>query len=130
MADQQRDQLESFRTFIKAAEEGAAIPPVTKEDLKVLHEISVDMARRHLGKDGVASVNVMARACSPEANLPAVWFRYTRLRSLVKQGVLAEWQHTTDLDDVVFQVAASIPMNGLKVDQEAFIQQLRHQAVS
>ncbi len=130
MADEQLDRLESFRAFIKAAEEGVAIPPVAKGDLRVLHEISVDMAKRYLGKDGVASVNVMARACSPGANLPAVWFRYTRLRLLAKQGVLAEWQHNAGFDDAVYQVAATIPMNGLQLDQEAFIQRLRHETAA
>jgi|SRR5271165_4189421 len=130
MSDEQLDRLESFRAFIKAAEEGATIPPVAKDDLRVLHEISVDMAKRHLGKDGVASVNVMARACSTGANLPAVWFRYTRLRALVKQGVLAEWQHNTGFDDVVFEVAATIPMNGLQLDQGSFVQRLRCPAAS
>ena len=34
MADGQLDRLESFRVFIKAAEEGA-IPPVAEQDLKM-----------------------------------------------------------------------------------------------
>jgi len=129
MADTQLNRLESFRVFIKAAEEGAAIPSVAKDDLRVLHEISVDMAKRHLGKNGIASVNSIARVCSPGANLPAVWFRYTRLRLLAKKGVLAEWQHNKDFDDAVYQVAATIPMNGLQVDEEAFVQRLRCETV-
>jgi hypothetical protein len=56
MADEQLDRLESFRVFITAAEEGAAIPPVAEHDLKCLHELSVERAKRYCGKDGVVSM--------------------------------------------------------------------------
>jgi hypothetical protein len=86
----------------------------------------VDMTRRYLGKDGVVSLDLMARACSPSTNLPAVWLRHTQLRLLVRQGLLAEWQHGTALDDAVYRVAATIPMNGVHFDPETLVQQLRH----
>jgi hypothetical protein len=110
MADEQVDLLESFRVFIKAAEEGAAIPPVAEHDLKRLHELCVQRAKRYCGKDGVVTIDSMARACSPDANLPAVWLRHAQLRSLYRQGLLAEWQHGTALDDAVFRLAATIPI--------------------
>jgi hypothetical protein len=125
MADEERDRLKSFRDFITAAEEGATVPSVGEDDLKRLHEASLDMTRRYLGKDGVVSLELMARACSRDANLPAVWLRHTQLRSLVRQGVLAEWKHGTALDDAVFRVAATIPMNGIHFDPEMFVRQLR-----
>lgn len=124
--DEQLDRLKSFRALIKAAEQGAAIPTVSAEDLKSLHQVCVDMTRRYSGKDGVVTLSLMARACSRGANLPAVWLRHTQLRSLVRQGALAEWQHGTALDGAVFRVAATIPMNGTRFDPETFIQQLRH----
>lgn len=125
MAEEQIDQLESFRTFIKAAEEGAAIPPVAEDDLKRLHDLCLDMAKRYCGKDGVISLDTMARACNPGANLPAVWLRHTQLRALFRQGLLTEWQHGTALDDAVFRLAATIPMNGVRLDSDAFVQHLR-----
>ena len=124
MADEQSDRLEYFRAFIKAAEDGAAIPPVTEEDLRRLHEVSADMAKRRVGKDGMVSVDLMARICSPGANLPAVWLRYTQLSLLIRQGILAECQHRADWEDDVYRMAAIIPMNGLQLDQEAFVQRL------
>jgi len=69
----------------------------------------------------------MARTCNPGANLAAVWLRHSRLRLLVRQGLLAEWQHGTDLDDAVYWVAATIPMNGIDLDPETFIRVLRDQ---
>jgi hypothetical protein len=125
MADKHVDLLESFRGFLKAAEEGAAIPPVAERDLICLHNLCVERVKRYCGKDGVVSVDSMARACSPNANLPAVWLRHTELRSLYRQGLLAEWQHGTALDDAVFRLAATIAMSGIHLDQEVFIRQLR-----
>lgn len=125
MSDRQAELLKSFRAFIQEAEEGASIPPVDEHDLKALHELCVDRAKRYCGKDGVISLDVTARACSPGANLPAVWLRHTQLRSLFRQGLLAEWQHETALDDVVFRVASAIPMNGTRLDSRVFLQRLR-----
>jgi len=125
MPDAQGSLLDSFRAFIKAAEEGAAIPPVAEHDLRILHELCVERAKRYCGKDGVVSIDSMARSCNPGANLPAVWLRHTQLRSLFREGLLAEWQHGTTLDDAVFRLAATIPMHGIDLDQEAFLQHLR-----
>ncbi len=125
MSDQQAALLKSFRAFIQAAEEGAAIPPVDEHDLKALHDLCVERAKRYCGKDGVISIEMTARACSPAANLPAVWLRHTQLRSLYRQGLLAEWQHGTALDDAVFHVASAIPMTGTRLDSGAFLERLR-----
>jgi hypothetical protein len=76
------------------------------------------------------SLDQMGRACSPGANLPAVWLRHTQLRSLVRQGLLAEWQHGTTLDDAVFRVAATVSMNGVEFDPEVFMQRLRHETAA
>jgi len=124
MPDQQAELLNSFRAFIKAAEEGAPIPPVDEHDLKALHELCIERAKRYCGKDGVISIEMTARACSPAANLPAVWLRHTQLRSLYRQGLLAEWQHGATLDDAVFRLASAIPMNGTHLDSHAFLERL------
>jgi hypothetical protein len=66
----------------------------------------------------------MASVCGSEADLPALWYRHTQLNLLVRLGALAKWQHSADLDEIVYQVAATIPMSGLQFDNEAFIKQL------
>ena len=130
MSDVEAGLLSSFREFIKSAEDGAVIPPVDENDLKALHEMCVERAKRYCGKDGVISIESTARACSPTANLPAVWLRHTQLRSLYRHGLLTEWQHGTVLDNAVFRLAASIPMRGTQIDAEAFLQELRAATVS
>lgn len=125
MSPDQVDTLHYFRTFINAAEAGASVPPVDEHDLKSLHELCIERAKRYCGKDGVISIELTARACSPNANLPAVWLRHTQLRSLYREGLLAEWQHGTVLDDMVFRLAATIPMSGTRLNHETFIETLR-----
>jgi len=128
LSDRQSELLNSFRAFIKAAEDGALIPTVDEHDLKALHELCVERAKRYCGKDGVISIEITARACSPTANLPAVWLRHTELRSLYRQGLLTDWQHGTVLDDIVFSLASSIPMKGTHLDTDDFIRRLRASA--
>lgn len=125
MADEQADLIHSFHAFIRAAEQGAVVPTVDENDLKALHELAVERAKRYCGKDGVISIELTARACSPNSNVPAVWLRHTQLRSIFREGRLAEWQRGTMLDQAVFRVAATIPMNGTKLDHDVFIQNLR-----
>jgi hypothetical protein len=125
MSNDQADLIHSFRAFIQAAEQGATIPSVDENDLKALHELAVERAKRYCGKDGVISIELTARACGPNANLPAVWLRHTQLRSIFREGRLAEWQRGTMLDQAVFRVGATMPMSGTKLDHDAFIQNLR-----
>jgi hypothetical protein len=117
--------LHSFREFLNQAEQGATIPAVEAQDLKSLHELCVERAKRYCGKDGVISLEATARACSSAANVPAVWLRHTQLRALYRYGMLAEWQHGTELEDAVFRLAATIPMSGVKLDEERFVEELR-----
>jgi len=130
MVENQGELLMGFRNFLAEAEKGAPIPAVDEQDLKALHELCVERAKRYCGKDGVISIEQTARACSPGANLPAVWLRHTQLRSLYRHGLLTEWQHESALDDAVFQLASSIPMSGTHLDAQEFLRQLREMAVA
>lgn len=126
MPDDQTDLIPSLRAFIRTAEQGASIPAVDEQDLRALHEFAVDRAKRYCGKDGVISIERTARACSPQAKVPAVWLCHIRLRSIFREGRLTGWQRGTMLDLAVFRVAATIPMSGTKIDHDAFV----HKVVS
>lgn len=122
------ERLVSFRAFIKAAEAGAPVPPVTEDDLKRLHQLCIEVTKRYCGKDGAPSLELIARASRPDANLPAVWVRHTQLQSLVRHGVLTDWEHGNGLDDAVYRAAATVPMTGIRIDEEAFVRRLREAA--
>ena len=128
MRDEHLDRLDSFRIFLQAIEEGSPVPPVNADDLKRLHEMSEYVSKQAPDSEGALSIDTMAQVCSPDANVPAVWFRHTRLRSLIRRGILSEWQHGANLDNVAYHLAATIPMNGLQLDENDFIERLRYEA--
>ena len=130
MRDEHVDRLDSFRDFLQAIEQGSPVPPVDSDDLRRLHQMSEFVTKQHPGSDGAISIDIMARVCSPEANLPAVWFRHARLRLLIRRGILAGWQNGTGLQAVVYHVAATIPMSGFQFDEEEFIKRLRYEAAA
>jgi hypothetical protein len=73
-------------------------------------------------------VAVLAGACGPGANVFAVWARSALLEMLVHQGLLTPWERGTQLDDAVFDVAATFPIPGVdRFDPDAFLQRLSNQ---
>src|ERR1700741_137652 len=114
MRDAQLDRLKSFRAFVEEAEAGGTVPPVSKDDLKSLHDVCVQMRKRYSGKDGVITLDLMARTCNAGANLAAVWLRPFRLGLLIWQGLLADWQPGTELGEVVYRGAAQFSVPGVR----------------
>jgi hypothetical protein len=114
---------------------GGPIPTVNPGDLRgvweLMRETSAEFLRNRepeLGGQQPAigiCTSLLARVCSPEGNVLAVWARSALLWTLVHQGLLTAWQRGTQLDDAVFDVAAAFPIPGLdRFDQDAFLQQL------
>ena len=122
---------ERHHSFMQGVEQGAAIPPVDPLDLRHVLELyeRVDAQRHNLGMEGSGAIgaDLMATACSPGADVGAVWVRSALLGLMVKQGVLADWQHGTQLDDGVYRVAATMPLNGFQFDPIAFVRRLREE---
>jgi hypothetical protein len=122
---------ERHHSFVLGVDQGAAIPPVDPIDLRHVLELyeRVDGQRHNLGREGSVAIetDLMATACIPGAEVGAVWVRCALLGLMVKQGVLADWQRGTGLDDVVYRVAAAMPLNGFQLDPSAFIQRLREE---
>jgi hypothetical protein len=122
---------ERHLAFMQGVEQGAAIPPVDPIDLKHILELyeRLDAERHNLGMEGSAAVGaeLMATACSPGADVGAVWVRSAMLGLMVKRGVLSDWQHGTQLDDGVYRVAATMPLNGFQLDPIAFVLRLREE---
>ncbi len=111
---------------------GGPIPPVDAEDLKRIWGLY-----RDTGNAGAISFEILEAVCSPGANVSAVWGRSSMLTMLRVTGqCLSPWQHEEDLDDIVFRVAATFPMEGMKrgviysewpLDVDGFLERLRQQ---
>jgi hypothetical protein len=91
---------------------GAPIPPVDAEDLKRMWDCYREVEKRGAG---AMSFRVLEEVCSLGANVGAVWSRNSMLSMvLLCSEFLAPWQHGEELDDVVFHVAATFPMEEMK----------------
>ena len=49
------------------------------------------------------------------------------LEIMLTLGVFSEFQHGDDLDDAVYQTAATIPLNGFHIDPDTFVQYIREE---
>jgi hypothetical protein len=113
---------------------GAPIPPVDAEDLKRMWGLYREAGMRGAG---AMSFRVLEEVCSPGANVGAVWSRHSMLSMvLLCSEFLAPWQNGEELNDVVFRVAATFPMEGMKrgvvysewpFDLDAFLDRLREE---
>lgn len=123
------DLPDSLQEFAK----GGSIPPVDSEDLKRVWQVYQEAQAQVKGNVGI-SVEILKAACSQGANVPAVVNRNWMLSMLEMTGqLLAPWRHGDELD-VVFRVAATFPMEGMKrgvvysglpLDTDAFVDRLR-----
>jgi len=114
----------------KAAQAGAPLPapePVNPADLRRYWEFTQKVHAQHPPSPG-GTIGIDIRFIEsefPGVNILAVWLRAASLQILQVHGALKEWEHGTDLDDVVFQVAATFPFGGNKIDAESFREQVR-----
>jgi hypothetical protein len=74
-----------------------------------------ELQARTPGQSTAISVELYKRACSPGANVGAVWFRASLVGLLERLGMLAPWMQEGVISDAVFKVAASFPMKGMPI---------------
>jgi hypothetical protein len=117
---------------------GAPAPPVEPEDVKRVWQFIRTTQQKQANArgpreaggssaEGAVSIqdNLVAEHCSPGANASAVFFRCQMLALLMKQRLLAPWQHGEEIDDFLFQVFASYPLHVGNFDVEALLQHIR-----
>jgi len=118
--------------------EGDTVAAVSPDDLRKVWQLFRDVQARAGGEHcGTASIDIRSfqRVCSPGTNAMAAWYRASMLAVMQKfpESPLTPWTHNGDLDDAVFQVAATFPMKkmavgveqeGLPLDVEEFVKQI------
>ena len=114
----------------EAAQSGGPPPPaepVNPEDLRRYWAFMQKFHAEHPPTPGgTTGIDIRyIEAELPGIDVQAVGYRAMFLTVLQVHGALKEWEHGTDLDDVVFQVAATFPFGGKKIDAESFREQLR-----
>jgi len=115
---------------------GNDVATVSPDDLRNVWTMMRDLeARTQAGQTGSLSSRLYEGACSPGANVLAVWYRASILGVLqiLPGNPLTPWSHGGELDDAVFQIAATIPMkklpiglvkNGLPLDVQELVKQI------
>ena len=122
---------EPFQEILK----GGPIPPVDAEDLKRAWGCYQEAQKRAKGSVAIG-FSVLAAVCSPGANISAIWNRHSMLSMLLLSPghLLDPWRHGEEVDDAVFRIAATFPMEGMQrgvtypgwpLDVDAFIEHLR-----
>src|SRR6266404_3437080 len=116
---------------------GNDVTAVSPDDLRNVWTMMRDLeARTQAGQTGSLSSRLYEVACSPGANVLAVWYRASILGVLqmLPGNPLTPWSHGGELDDAVFQIAATFPMkklpvglvkNGLPLDVQELVKQIR-----
>ena len=89
--------IPKFETYA----EGEPIPPVDPEDIKRFWHV----------KPPWCSGNDVQSACSPGADVAAVFRRWGMIGTLTIHKLLTPWQHGEELDDAVFRIAATLPLH-------------------
>ena len=113
--------------------ENGSIPSVNPADLRSVCAVQRDVQSRFSGQQVLMDDDAWKDACSPGADLFAIWYRIAMLELLTEQGLLSHWLHDGELDDAVFKVLATFPIKRIqKGGQDGFpfdIQELTKQIV-
>jgi hypothetical protein len=111
------------------------VPAVSPADLRNVWKLFRDAEVRNPGQCTSMGDRVYKSVCSPGADVISVWYRASMLWALKQMTpeMLAQWTHDGQLDDVVFEVAGTFPMekmragvvrNALPFDVEEFVKQI------
>ncbi len=116
---------EKFMGFFLGVQQDQAIPEVNPTDLKRFHE-NVSERSREAGNNAAIGLGALGLDLDISVeDAGPLGVRNWLLGVMVMQGLLADWQRGTELDSSVYRVAATIRVNGIQFDPEAFVTRLR-----
>ena len=123
--------FDAFREFAA----GAPVPAVDPADIRRFRERFREIMSSNPQPAGVGGIGIDHRSfdgwCSPEANLPAVWFRNMVIELLLRLKLLNPWLQGDDLDEAVLRVAADFPIAGMgRFNPDEFLGRLRAESAS
>jgi hypothetical protein len=129
--------MDSFSWFSGQGPVAVVDPADLRSVWDLQHDLKRNAPNRVPNQTTAISIGLYQRACSPGAEVEAVWYRVSMLHLLVGPiGLLTPWLHDGELLDAVCNLAATFPMNKLSVggvnqgppfDVQEFIKQLEQQ---
>jgi hypothetical protein len=99
---------------------GAVVPAVTPSDLDAVVKLMLDFEKEHDG--GAIGLNVYQAACSPGADVGAVWFRATILCLALRHGEFAEFVEAGVIKGSLLRLWAAFPFKAVDVQQDGSFQ--------
>jgi hypothetical protein len=119
----------------RGSQAGDSVASVSPDDLRAVWQSTRDAEAGKPGECVSIGNSVYQSVCSPGADSVAVWYRASMVAMLqmIPESPLAQWTHDGQLDDAVFQVAATIPMEkmragvvreGVPFDVEEFVKRI------
>ncbi|MGH9522913.1 MAG: hypothetical protein ACRD3E_10310 [Terriglobales bacterium] len=105
---------------LESISSGEAVPPVAPSDLAAVIKLMKEIEQSRPpgpGPAGIAS-NVFQSACSPGADVMAVWFRATNLLIALKHGEFAQCEEEGKLKDDFLGLWATFPFRAVDVQQD------------
>ena len=122
-SDELNQQSRLLNEFFVGVQQDQPVPEVDPTDLKRFHE-NMSERSREAGPGVAIGLGALGPSISG-ADAGPLCVRNWLLGIAPMQGLLADGQQGTELDDSVYRVAATIPANGIKFDPEAFVTRLR-----
>jgi hypothetical protein len=117
------------------------VPPVAPADLKSVWAMKNEFQARHPGQHVSIGVDFYKRACSPQADVGAVFSRVSMLGRVQHEAEAGHfrfpWIHDGEPEEVVFKIVATIPMvelqpgvvqEGFPIDVEQLIEQIKNES--
>jgi hypothetical protein len=120
--------VEQFMGFFLGVQQGDAIASVDPIDLQHFHEEWKNLSAG-LGKGTAIGLGAMTTV-KAAADAGPLHLRNSLLNFVLMEDLLGDWQQGTELDGSVYRVAATIPLNGVQFDPEAFVTRLRAEKVA
>ena len=103
-------------------DENGFVASVDPADLRKICNLYREIQARHPGAHFRIDINLLERVCSLGTDAKACAYRSSILSLLQEMGVLSRWVGNGELDQRVFDVAASFPIKWMKpgVPQQGF----------
>jgi hypothetical protein len=99
--------------------ENHPVPTVDPADLKSVWATQDEIQALYPGSRSMIAIGFCANACSPGADVRAIFLRVSMLRMLQmlseSGGLISPWLHEGKPDDAAFKVVATVPMTGLQL---------------
>jgi len=98
----------------------ASVPPVEPADLNAVVKLMKDSLQRDEqgGRQRAVGMTFYKSACSPGADVMAVWFRAAHLCLALKQREFGEFMHQGELKDSFLRLWATFPFKAVDIQPD------------